>query len=197
MADFLHTIRMNFEDSEFPERMRAADPEAIRGVVEAYLQHILNAARASGLDPQRAEDVTQATFATFIEKASSFEGRSHVRTWLFGILYRKIAEARRGLGREGLFDDIDEVVEKRFDETGMWVDPPQPINLLGSELGAFIEECLEILPTAQRMAFLFREKEEMSTEEICKILDVSRTNLGVLLYRGRNRLRECLEAKGY
>ena len=166
-------------------------------MVEAYLQHILNAARASGLDPQRAEDVTQATFATFIEKASSFEGRSHVRTWLFGILYRKIAEARRGLGREGLFDDIDEVVEKRFDGKGMWVDPPQPIKLLGSELGAFIEQCLETLPTAQRMAFLFREKEEMTTEEICKILDVSRTNLGVLLYRGRNRLRECLEAKGY
>ncbi len=188
---------MNFEDSEFPERIRAADPEAIRRVVEAYLQHILNAARASGLDPQRAEDVTQSTFATFIEKASSFEGRSHVRTWLFGILYRKIAEARRGLTREGLSDDIDEVMEKRFDGEGMWVDPPQPINLLGSELGAFIEECLETLPTAQRMAFLFREKEEMTTEEICKILEVSRTNLGVLLYRGRNRLRECLEAKGY
>ena len=33
--------------------------------------------------------------------------------------------------------------------------------------------------------------------EICKILDVSRTNLGVLLYRSRNRLRECLETKGF
>ena len=83
MADFLHTIRMNFEDSEFPERIRAADPEAIRGVVEAYLQHILNAARASGLDPQRAEDVTQATFATFIEKASSFDVYSAERDQQF------------------------------------------------------------------------------------------------------------------
>ena len=32
---------------------------------------------------------------------------------------------------------------------------------------------------------------------MCKILDVTRTNLGVLLYRARNRLRECLESKGY
>ncbi len=37
---------------------------------------------------------------------------------------------------------------------------------------------------------------ELTTEEICKILEVSSTNLGVLLYRGRNRLRECLEDKG-
>jgi len=36
----------------------------------------------------------------------------------------------------------------------------------------------------------------METEEICKILDVTRTNLGVMLFRSRNRLRECLEQKG-
>ena len=47
------------------------------------------------------------------------------------------------------------------------------------------------------MAFVLRELEGLTTEEICKILDVNRTNLGVLLYRSRNRLRECLETKGF
>jgi RNA polymerase sigma-70 factor (ECF subfamily) len=172
------------------------DPAAIRAVVETYLSHILNAARASGLDLQKAEDVTQSTFATFIEKASAFEGRSHVRTWLFGILYRKIAEARRSVQRDGLSEDIDQVMERRFHPNGTWSNPVQPMTVYGTELGKLIAECLDTLPTPQRMAFVFREKEEMPTEEICKILDVSRTNLGVLLYRGRNRLRECLEAKG-
>ncbi len=46
------------------------------------------------------------------------------------------------------------------------------------------------------MAFLLREVEELDTEEICNILEVTRTNLGVLLHRARTRLRECLEAKG-
>ena len=187
---------MNFDDSEFPERIRRGDRAAIGAVVEAYLSHILNAARASGLDPHKAEDVTQSTFATFIEKASAFEGRSHVRTWLFGILYRKIAEARRGGGRDGLSDDIDQVMERRFHPNGTWSNPVQLMTVYGAELGKLIEQCLDTLPTAQRMAFVFREKEEMATDEICKILDVSRTNLGVLLYRGRNRLRECLESKG-
>ena len=48
--------------------------DALRDVVESYLPHILNTARASGLAPERAEDVTQATFATFLERASAFEG---------------------------------------------------------------------------------------------------------------------------
>ncbi len=48
-----------------------------------YLGQILRAARGAGLDPQRAEELTQATFIRFIEKAEQFEERSHVRTWLF------------------------------------------------------------------------------------------------------------------
>ncbi len=46
------------------------------------------------------------------------------------------------------------------------------------------------------MAFILREVQEFESKEICKILEVTVTNLGVLLYRARNRLRECLEAKG-
>ena len=46
------------------------------------------------------------------------------------------------------------------------------------------------------MAFVLREVEGMDTKEICKILEITSTNLGVLLHRVRNRLRECLEAKG-
>ena len=46
------------------------------------------------------------------------------------------------------------------------------------------------------MTFILREVEGFGTDEICNILEVTRTNLGVLLYRVRNRLRECLEAKG-
>ena len=186
------------DDPEIAARIRASDRNTIQTVVETYLGQILRAARGAGLGPQRAEEVTQATFATFIEKAEKFEGRSHVRTWLFGILYRKIAEARRELQREVQMDDIEDVVENRFNPDGSWARPPQPVDLqlYRTEVGKLIEDCLEVVPTQQRMAFILREAEDLGTGEICKILEVTRTNLGVLLYRGRNRLRECLETKG-
>ena len=80
-------MKMSIDDPRFAERIREEDPEALRAVVTSYLGQIHRAARSAGLDPERAEEVTQATFTTFIEKARNFEGRSHVRTWLFGILY--------------------------------------------------------------------------------------------------------------
>ena len=109
---------------DLAERIRARDPEALQVVVETYLPQILRAARGAGLKPQEAEDAAQNTFTTFVESAERFEGRSHVRTWVFGILYRKISETRRKLGKDRQMDDIDEVFESRFDESGSWSQPP-------------------------------------------------------------------------
>ncbi len=186
------------DDPDFAARIRSRDAKALEEVVRRYLPQILRAGAGAGLAPPVAEDGAQDTFATFIETAPRFEGRSHVRTWLFGILYKKIAEARRNLGRDNEMDDIEEVLEQRFDDTGGWTRPPRPVDaeVYHAEVRQGIDGCLDRVPTNQRMAFNLREIEGMHTQEICKILEVTRTNLGVLLHRVRNRLRECLEAKG-
>ena len=186
------------DDPGFAARIRERDAQALEEVVHAYLPQVLRAARGAGLPPQLAEDVAQDTFVTFIESAPRFEGRSHVRTWLFGILYKKVAGARRGLRRDEEMDDIDDVFEQRFDDAGSWTRPPRPVDakVYEAEVRQGIDDCLDRVPTQQRMAFVLREIEGMDTEEICKVLEVTRTNLGVLLHRVRNRLRECLEAKG-
>ncbi len=187
------------DDPGLPARIRNRDPEALRSVVEAYLGQVLRAARGAGLDLQEAEEVVQATFTTFLETAQRFEGRSAVRTWLFGILYRKISEARRGRVSAQRVDDIDDVMESRFRANGSWARPPRPADAdtWHREIRGAIDECLGNAPPAQRMAFVLREVEELTTEEICNILQITPTNLGVMMYRVRNRLRECLEARGF
>ncbi len=95
-------------------------------------------------------------------------------------------------------DDIDEVFERRFDATGKWSAPPLPVDadLHNKEVRREIFACLDAAPLRQSLAFVLREVEDLSTDEICKILGLTSTNLGVMLYRVRNRVRECLEAKG-
>ena len=186
------------EDPDLAGQIRAGNRTAIQTVVETCLAQILRAARGAGLDPPQAEDVTQATFTTFIEVAPRFEGRSSVRTWLFGILYKKIAEARRMRRRDQQTDEIDEAFEGRFDASGSWVLPPQPVDtvLHHKEVETEIFACLDAAPLRQTLAFILREVEELSTEDICDVLGITRTNLGVILHRVRNRVRDCLESKG-
>ncbi len=67
-------------DPDLAAQDRARNSTANPTVLDTYLAQNHSAPPAAGLDLQQAEDVTQATFTTFIEAAPRFEGRSSVRT---------------------------------------------------------------------------------------------------------------------
>jgi len=61
------------------------------------------------------------------------------------------------------------------------------------EFWKVLERCLSELPARTASAFTLREVEEFRSEEICKVLGISATNLWVMLHRARAHLRRCLE----
>jgi RNA polymerase sigma-70 factor (ECF subfamily) len=73
------------------------------------------------------------------------------------------------------------------------IDPEK--FLMTTQTMEVIAECVEQLPLQQRLAFCFKEIDDRLTTEICNILRVTATHLGVLLFRARNQLRECIEKK--
>jgi RNA polymerase sigma-70 factor, ECF subfamily len=183
----------------FLDRLRRRDPDALAEAVRDHARPLIRAARALGFAEQDAEDLVQDVFTTFLEKLETFEGRSQLRTWLFGILHRKAMERRRAAIKDDGMDPIDEVFESRFDADGNWTAPPADLErlLLSKEIGEMIRRCMDGLPVNQREVFVLREVEGLDTGEICKILEVTVTNFGVLMHRARARLRECLETKGW
>lgn len=192
-------LKINFSSVEFLDRLRARDSEAVSEVVHAYSRQLVRAALGLGFGDEGAKELVQRVWVTFFDVVREFRGQSHIRTFVFGILYNKASEMRRENLKFDTKDPIEEILEERFDQTGHWirgpVDPEQ--FLLATETREIIEGCLEALPTAQKMAFFLREVEGEETSEICKILNVTVTNLGVLFYRARNGLRECIEGKSH
>lgn len=190
---------LNFSEPGFLGRLKSRERNTVRAVVDAYLPQLLRAARGMGFSLEAAEDLAQSTFLGLIESAPNFEGRAHIRTYLFSIFYNKVKEHLREVIKIEKNDPIDEVVESRFDQRGRWRRPPADIEreIYGMEAGKSIRDCLGKLPDTQRIVFYLREVEEMSTQEICKKMDLSSTNIGVILFRARHHLRECLERKGF
>jgi len=182
----------------FLERLRRRDSAALAEVVQEHARALFAGATALGFSRDQAEDLVQDVFVVFLQRMDSFEGRSQLRTWLFGILYRKAKEKRRITAVDDQTDLIESVLESRFDARGRWSHPPADLErlFLSKEIGTLISGCLEHLPFSQRQVFHLREIEGYNTTDICKILDLSVTHIGVLLYRARARLRECLESKG-
>ncbi len=179
------------------DQLRQGVPEAIEEAVRTHSGDLLHAALGLGFARDSAEELVQRVWATFVQVVAKFEGRSSLRTFLFGILYNKALELRREQARFDSSDPIEEVLDRRFASDGHWSDPPRnPERALEAlQTAGIVQRCLDGLPVKQRMAFFLKHVREEATEEICKMLDVSLTNLGVLLFRARNRLRECVEKR--
>ncbi|MBI4348876.1 MAG: sigma-70 family RNA polymerase sigma factor [Elusimicrobia bacterium] len=171
--------------------------DAIAQAVRDHAGDLLRGALGLGFSEADAEELVQATFAALVEAAGRFEGRSTVRTYLFGILYRKALERRRALGRELAVDPQDQVFEGRFLPGGHWARPPRGPEQEADarEAAELIASCLERLPEPQRAAFHLREVLQEDAGRTCNVLGVTDTHLRVLLFRARAKLRECLEAK--
>jgi RNA polymerase sigma-70 factor, ECF subfamily len=187
----------SFTSEEFLNQLRARDHAAVTAIVRAYTEQLLRTSHGLGFDQNSAQELVQSVWVTFFDVLSKFQGRSHIRTFIFGILYNKASEIRREQRRVDSNDPIEDVLETRFDSVGHWIKPPiSPEEfLIGAQTMDLISKCLNSLPLNQRMAFSLKEVEDYETPEICKILDITVTHLGVLLYRARNRLRECVEGK--
>jgi RNA polymerase sigma-70 factor (ECF subfamily) len=147
-------------------------------------------------DPQRAEEAVQETLLAALESRGRFAGRSSVRTWLIGILKHKVIdELRRGL-RAPL--PTDDPADENFDASGRWRVPPadwgDPERALAQqEFWRALERCLDTLPPRLAQLYLLRDIWEVQTDELCKELAITTTNLWTTLHRTRLALRRCLE----
>ena len=153
-------------------------------------------------DATVAEDLVQETLLAAFRGKDGFAGRSSLRTWLFGILKHKIIDHLRRISRERPAEDIEtlaNLADKTFDEQGVWKS--QPANwttdpgllFQQQEFWQTLQDCLSELPPRLNQVFTLRQLDELSADEVRKILQVSPTNGGVMLHRARLRLRDCLE----
>lgn len=156
-------------------------------------------------DTDQAEDVVQESFLAALAARERFSGRSSERTWLIGILKHKIIDLIRKRSRErpatelGATDDDDSAINAMFDERGHWkehfaewrLDPHAALDQ--KEFREILAQCLDTLPPRQAEAFILREMEGMKSDEVCKALDITPTNLWAMLHRARGRLQLCLD----
>jgi len=179
--------------------------------VDEHGDYLFRFALARLRDPVRAEDAVQDTFLAALKGGRNFAGRSAERSWLTGILKNKIYDHFRKAGRETPFTDLqfynDEDSDRFVAEgagQGGWIHElgpqewPNPGESLDNELfWRTYRDCSSKLSKNVAAVFNLREVDGLESREICALLQISESNLWVMLHRARMALRRCMETNWF
>lgn len=202
----------SLEDLRLVQRLRNGDEAAFTGLVDRLHGSLIRLAMAHVSDRSVAEEVVQDTWIGVLEGLDRFEGRSSIRTWIFRILINKAKTRGVRESRHVSFsplpaeEDSDgpSVDPSRFHSTGTmagsWASFPQPWDeatpeklLLSKESCVFLDCAIQGLPPQLRQVLVLKDVEGVDSQEVCKILGITETNLYVRLHRARSRVRQVLE----
>lgn len=191
------TTKRKLSDPVFIAKLKERDQGAITLVVKSYTSHLVRAARGLGFNETDADELTSQSFITLFEVLPKFRGDSHIRTFLFGIFYRKVKEFYRTQKKHSSHEVLEETSESLFDDTGHWQTQSGPENpenfaLVQENIG-LAQQCMDKLGENQKIAFFLKVVEGRDYEEICHILGLNNTNLRQILHRGKTSLRKCIE----
>jgi RNA polymerase sigma-70 factor (ECF subfamily) len=174
-------------------RTQLPDP---REWVERYGDVLYRYALSRLRRPCEAEEVVQETLLAALEARAGFQGRSHPRSWLLGIMRHKVLTRLRAAARRVPQADMDDL-DTWFDSRGKWrkalVLRDDPAELLERrDFWQVVRGCLARLPSRMAAAFTRRTLDECDPAEVCRDLAISSANLWVLLHRARLQLVDCL-----
>ena len=171
--------------------------------IELYADYLFNYTITRVDSHDIAKDLVQETFFSGIKGQDNFRGQASERTWLISILKRKIIDHYRKINSAKGKKEVRMSFYADGERKGNWIEECVPQNwsneaeknIENDELKSALDFCIKNLPEKYRMVFLLKTVQEYETEEICNELDITSSNLWVIIHRARLQLRTCMEEK--
>ena len=177
-------------------RVKRGDRAAFEELVVKYQQPIVNLMGRMLGDPVEAEDLAQGAFVQVFRFAHRYRDSAKFSTWLYTIARNLCLNELRRRSRhpaESLDaaqpDDASQPLHAVADAR----EPAAPDRLLRRELEQKVQEALDALPANQRLAVLLCREEDVSYEEIARIVGCSLSATKSLIFRGRETLKQRLK----
>tara|TARA_B110000091_G_scaffold95262_1_gene103878 strand:- start:367 stop:933 length:567 start_codon:yes stop_codon:yes gene_type:complete len=169
--------------------------------IDNYADYLFNYAVVRVNDSDLAKDLVQETFFAGLKSGKNFQGKASERTWLISILKRKVIDHYRKINSKKGQAEVRMSFYDDGENEGSWIEERVPQSwdnasekaIENQELKTQLDICIDNLPEKYALVFRMKTIQEFETEEICKELGITSSNLWVIIHRARTQLRKCME----
>jgi RNA polymerase sigma-70 factor (ECF subfamily) len=175
-------------DEQLIARIAAGNRLAMRVLFARYNQRVFRFALRLLQSESLAEEVVSEVFFDVWRKASTFEGRAQVSTWLLGITRNKALDARKGRSTETWDEDAALAVE----------DPAAnpEVEYQQKDTRAVMRKCLAQLSATHREIIDLVYYHGKSIDEVARITGAGQATVKTRMFYARKHLAELLGAYG-
>jgi RNA polymerase sigma-70 factor (ECF subfamily) len=177
-------------------RVKRGDMAAFEELVEKYKQPVTNVIFRTIQDATEAEDLAQNVFVQVFKSAHRYEVTAKFSTWLFTIARNLCLNEIRRRSRHRA-DSLDATLTETEDQPARQYEDVKnfspPDAVLQGELEQKIQEAVAELPENQRTAILLCRQDELSYEDIARVLGTTLSATKSLIHRGRETLKQNLK----
>jgi RNA polymerase sigma-70 factor (ECF subfamily) len=154
-------------DAPVPHPSALAQTASYEDVYREHFDYVWRNVRRLGVSEAQADDAVQDVFIVVHRRLSEFEGRSSLRTWLFGILVRVARDHRRSRARQ---EAKAQAVAAEMDSG----TEPTPADLAARrEAARILEGLLDQLDEEKREVFVLVELEQTSVADVAEALGLN------------------------
>ena len=173
-------------------RIAKGDADAFELLVNRHQTSILNLIYRFVGDRTQAKDLAQEVFIRVWQAARTYQPKAKFTTWVYRITanlcFNELKSTRRK--KWFSFNWFDEDGKHTIEETLADSAPSAEDLLLEKERSRQISDALHSLPENQRMALILKRYDDLSYEEIARILNCSVSAVESLLVRAKRTLQE-------
>lgn len=177
-------------------RLKAGEGDAYEQLVRIYGGRLLAVARRFVRNESDAQDILQAAYLSAFRSISQFAGECQIGTWLHRIVVNQALMRLRTRRRKP--EESIEALLPAFQDDGHHVEQfsdwsvPADVLLERQRTRATVRACIDRLPGNYREVLLLRDIEELSTQDVAQLLNLTPTAVKVRLHRARQALSTLL-----
>ena len=183
-------------ESELIARLQAGEGDAFEQLVRTYGVRLLAVARRFVRNDSDAQDIVQAAYLSAFRSVRQFEGNCQIGTWLHRIVVNQALMKLRTRRRKP--EESIEALLPAFQDDGHHVEQfsdwsvPADVLLERRETRATVRACIDLLPANYREVLMLRDIEELPTQDVAEMLNLTSTAVKVRLHRARQALSTLL-----